>query len=305
MPGIARPTDVGLRSSQLRLQVAHPLALGEPVHAEDERVREDLVKGVVEARRKRCGCVRHAPDTGEDEWAPFVHGQERRVDGRHSGEDGRLLLLEPLEDLSGVDEGALEEERPNHAYAHQQLVQAVVERKWEHGQDAILRPEAEVLGDAPRRKDHALVGHHHALGAARAPRRVDERGQVQRDRARRARSRLGAGNEVFEVGHPFDLLGTPSADRRFERGRSLSGSRRNTGDASFGDEDCRVAVLEDVGELVLLRLRVDDDEDPAREQRSEDRGHAEERVVREHDDAVAALEPKVLERACEAKRRIQ
>ena len=92
-----------------------------------------------------------------------------------------------------------------------------------------------------------------------------------------ARSRLGAGSEVFEVGHPFDLLGTPSADRRLERGRSLSGSRRNTGDASFGDEDCRVAVLEDVGELVLLRLRVDDDEDPAREQRSEDRGHAEER----------------------------
>ena len=67
-------------------------------------------------------------------------------------------------------------------------------------------------------------------------------------------SRLGAGDEVFEVDHPLDVVGAPSADRRLERGRGLSGSRRYTGDASFCDEECRLAVYEHVRKLVLFGL---------------------------------------------------
>ena len=65
----------------------------------------------------------------------------------------------------------------------------------------------------------------------------------------------------------------------------------------------RLGVREDVRELVLLRLRIHHDEDAARDQRPEDRDDAGKRVVREHDDAVAALEPELLQRPGEALRR--
>ncbi len=55
----------------------------------------------------------------------------------------------------------------------------------------------------------------------------------------------------------------------------------------------------------MLRLRIDDDEDAAGDQRAEDGDHTGKRVVGEHDDPVAAFEAELLERLREASSRVE
>ena len=90
-----------------------------------------------------------------------------------------------------------------------------------------------------------------------------------------------------------------------ERRHALGGPSGDLRDRALRDDERGFAVAQDVGELVLLRLRVHHDEDPARDQRPEDRDDAWQRVVREHDDPVAALEALTLERRREAAGRVE
>ena len=288
---------------QLGLEVAHALALREAVHPEDERVREDLAQRVVEARRERGRGVRHALDALEPQRLPLVHADERRVDGRHAREDGDLLLLHPLQHLRGIDEGPLEHERRAHANGHEELVEAVVEGEREDVQDPLLGAEAQVLAQAARGEHHVAVSHHHALRVARAARGVDERGEVERDRPRSLHG-VALCQQVLVGGHPVEVAAS-GLDHALERGHALGGPPRDLRDRAFRDDERGLAVVEDVRELVLLRLRVDDDEDAARDERPEDGDDAGERVVREHDHAVAALEALALERRREAARRVE
>ena len=219
---------------QLRLEVAHALALGQPVHAEDERVREDLAQRVVEARRQRGGGVRDALDRSGTERRPLVHRDERRVDGRHAGEDGDLLLLEPLEHLGGVDERPLEHER-RAAAARSSAAGRGRSRTPAAARSRIrsLRAEPQVLGDAARREHHVPRGSSSRPSGCRCCRTCRS---ARRGRAGSCPGRAATGSpsasEALEREHPLDRSPPPALMTARTEGACSARPRGDAGDAS-------------------------------------------------------------------------
>ena len=240
------------------------------------------------------GGVRQPRDVRERPLA--LHPEQRRVDRRDAREDGDLLLVEPLQRLGREDERALERERRAEPHRHQQLVEPVVEGERQDAEDPVVRAQAQVLRDAPGREHHVRVRQHHALRVPGAPGGVDQRREVDRDRARVGGSGLGRVDRLLEVAHALVGRRRAPTERTLLSVRLRLDRRRPVArEAGLGEQDARLAVVEDERELVGLRLRVDDHEDAAGEQRPEDRDAARRGVVHEDRDAIAALEPLLLE----------
>ena len=206
------------------------------------------------------GGVRQPRDARERPLA--LHPEQRRVDRRHAREDGDLLLVEPLQRLGREDERALERERGAEPHGHQQLVEPVVEGERQDAEDPVVGAQAQVLGDAARGEHHVRVRQHHALRVPGAARRVDQRREVDRDRARVGRSRLGAVDRLLEVAHALvGVAGTDGEDALERAVPSIAGVEVAR-EAGLREQDARLAVVEDERELVGLRLRVDDMKTP-------------------------------------------
>ena len=199
---------------------------------------------------------------------------EDREDGRHAGEARDALLRDAVQDLGGVGERALEDEARAHPERHDHLIEAVVERERQKTEDHVVLDVLEVRRDRRRRGEHVAVREHHALRVAGAARGVDDRGEVDVDAP--PRGRLGA------------LLGDRLDDDRSEVLVAFGGGAEHLREARIGDERGRAAVLQEIGELVSLRLRVHDDRDRVRLQRRPERDDRLGAVVVEDDDAIAA-----------------
>ena len=91
-------------------------------------------------------------------------------------------------------------------------------------------------------------------------------------------------------------------ERLLDARRLCDGCRGDARRVGLGDEEPRLAVVEDERELARLRLRVDERERAARDEHAEDGGGALHRVVEIEADAVAALEAGILQHPRESQR---
>ncbi len=119
----------------------------------------------------------------------------------------------------------------------------------------------------------------------------------------------GSGSDPATTSSKASAPSTPSGadvgDDGLDARSGAGGGQRRPREAALGEEDGRLAVVEDVEELVLFGLRVDDHEDAAGEKRCVDRRRAACRVVHEDGHPVAPTDAEVLQAARQAKRAIE
>ena len=178
-----------------------------------------------------------------------------------------------------------------------QLAEPGVETQGQRGQDDVVGSVLQVLAHALRADDQVAMAKHHALGLARAAGRVEDRGDVKVDGAAQRRSCLV---EVKHLGPPVDS-GTPRP-RRVDVCRpgihQHDVRQIRAGIQSFaeqvqpfrrGDQHTRVAVAQDVCDLVWSQKWIDRHEGAAGCRGAKDRRDGLDAFVEEDRDALLAL----------------
>ena len=251
VPGIALPDRRRLLVEQLGLEVADALALREAVHAEDERVREELEQAVVEVRRERRGRVRHRVTLGNGRARPCIPSSVAYT----VGTPGKTVISSSSSRFSvsaREDERALEERASRRAARHQQLVEAVVERERQDAQDPVVGAEPQVLARCcPRRRPCSRASASRPSGCRCSPTCRSAR----RGRRGIVPGSAGAGSaasmRLLEVAH----VAVPAACREHaaQLTRALDRVRRvlercdvHAREARLGEQERRLAVVEDV-----------------------------------------------------------
>jgi hypothetical protein len=165
-------------------QVGDALALGQPVHRVEPGLREGGAQRVDRRRRERGGGVREEAQIRKVV-AGFAAGARRREDledRRHRRQAADALAREQLQHAAREGEASLEDQRRADPHAHQQLVEAVVERQRHDAQHPVVAVHRQVLDDRAGRECHVRVRERDALRAAGRAGRVDDCGEVDADR---------------------------------------------------------------------------------------------------------------------------
>ena len=163
-------------------QVRRALALRQPVHRVEARVRERAADRGDGRRGERGARVRQEAQVGQlaigEATQRDEHVEDRR-DARQAGDPG---LLEQLHHAPREREARLEHQRRSHAHRHQELVEAVVERQRQRAEDPVRLVHAQVLDDRVRGERHVAVGERDPLRVAGRAGGVDDGREVDADR---------------------------------------------------------------------------------------------------------------------------
>ena len=160
-----------------------------------------------------------------------------------------------------------------------------------------MRSQPQVLGDASRREYHALVRHHHALRVPRRAGRVDQCREVERDRRRCSRVTGGSRRRgSSKSSMPSSASGACAADRSLDaRRRSRAhGSRRGRCLPSVTTKRARRCPSRMYASLSSFVCGFTTTKTPPASSVPKMETTQVRRVVREHDDAVAALDARAL-----------
>ena len=181
-----------------RVEVADARALGQAVHGEDGRLREQLLQAANVGRRKGRRGVGQVPQRRKVEALEGRHLQQRREDRRHAGQAGDTMLGDVLEDLERIGEGLLDHDGMAHPRPGDHLAQAVAEGQRQAAEDDVLGNVAEVSRDGPGGVGHVPMREHHPFGPARGAGGVDDRAKVIVDQARIGGRSMGFEGDLFE-----------------------------------------------------------------------------------------------------------
>ena len=237
--------------------------------------------------RERGARVGEVAQGGQLAVAEAAQAEQHAEQRRHARQAGDALALEQADDAAREREALLEHERPADEHRQQQLVEAVVEREREAEEDDLVLLHLEVLRQRGRGERHVLVRERDALRLARRAGGVDQRGEVDRGRAQRAR-RLVRG----ELGER-DVAGLALADADDGAQRSApsaAAARHHAAVRALADDPGGAGIGQHLAELLGLHGRVERREGRTGAQHAVDRRSALDRVREEDADAVAALD---------------
>ena len=179
------PTDVGAGVELVRGQIGRALALRLPVHRVEAGVGEGAADRLHGRLRQRRAGVGQEAQVGQLAVGEPAQREQHLKDGRDARQAGDVLRLEQLHDPAREGEVRLQDQRGPDPHAHQELVEPVVEGQRQHAEDDVRLLHLQVLDDRVGGEGHVGVGQRDPLRVAGRARRVDHRGEIDADRARR------------------------------------------------------------------------------------------------------------------------
>ncbi len=249
---------------------------------------------------KRCGGVGHGAQGTQVEGLQRAEVQDHRKRRRHAREHGDALARHRLENADRESERTVQHHARADPRRHEHLVEPVVEGNRQHVENDVVFSQLQIRADGSCRRHHVQVAQHDALRVPGRAGGVDDAGEILIDGRRKRERRALVVCDGFVEGNdvsPRDRgISAFDHDESGDAGRRIEPGRCNVFQRAVRDECASTRVVEQVGELVRLGLRVDRHEHGAGFERGEDADDGLGAVVQEDGDPVATPDGASLQR---------